>query len=168
MTSHQSKIDLKTAIESLVNVEGKTIGEVIDSAHSKGVCIIGDKLERYKTGKSYLYNRICELPYKEFQEAYDYREGISPFTTQHKTKGAEFDNVLVVLDNGGWNSYNFEKFFRGTASESVESRTRKIFYVCCTRAKENLAVFYHDPPPEVIAKAKEWFGEENVINLGVI
>ena len=44
------------------------------------------------------------------------------------------------------------------------SRTEKIFYVCCTRAKEQLAVFYHKPTTAVIDKAKEWFGKENIID----
>jgi DNA helicase-2/ATP-dependent DNA helicase PcrA len=46
-------------------------------------------------------------------------------------------------------------------------RTQKIFYVCCTRAKENLAVFYHNPNTQVVSKAREWFGEQNVINLEI-
>ncbi|TAK65944.1 MAG: hypothetical protein EPO24_02010, partial [Bacteroidetes bacterium] len=47
----------------------------------------------------------------------------------------------------------------------ILSRTQKIFYVCCTRTKENLVVFYHKPDPSIIAKAKEWFGEDNVISV---
>ena len=49
--------------------------------------------------------------------------------------------------------------------ESVRQRTEKIFYVCCTRAKENLAVFFHQPSANVIAKASEWFGAHNIVNL---
>lgn len=44
-------------------------------------------------------------------------------------------------------------------------RTQKIFYVCCTRAKEKLYVYYCEPSKDVIDKAKEWFGEENVKNI---
>ena len=57
------------------------------------------------------------------------------------------------------------KFFENSASESIFVRTSKIFYVCCTRTKENLAVFFHEPSTTVIAKAKELFGENNVVNL---
>jgi DNA helicase-2/ATP-dependent DNA helicase PcrA len=49
--------------------------------------------------------------------------------------------------------------------ESVVNRTRKILYVCCTRAKSNLALFYHSPSDAVVEKAKDWFGHENVKNL---
>ncbi len=104
-----------------------------------------------------------QIKFSEFQKLFEYLEGRTPFTTQHKTKGDEFDNVLVILDNGGWNNYNFEDLFLENGSESVLNRTKKLFYVCCTRAKENLAVFYHGPSEEVVEKAKEWFSEENVI-----
>ena len=109
-----------------------------------------------------------KVPYREVQELYKYLEGLTPFSTQHKTKGTEFDNILVILDNGNWNNYNFEKLFTAREEElsnSVVRRTFKIFYVCCTRAKENLAVFYHKPSKEVLSKAEEWFGIENMIGI---
>lgn len=165
ITTIESKKILKENIESLVNVGDKTIEEIITEANEKEICLIDDKLETFKEKKEYLYNRVKDLKFSEFQKLFEYLEGQTPFSTQHKTKGAEFDNVLVILDNGGWNNYNFEKMFLGTASPSVMDRTQKIFYVCCTRAKEKLAVFYHNPDAQVIEKAKEWFGEENVINI---
>ena len=165
ITSIESKKILKENIESLVNVGDKTIEEIITEANEKEICLIDDKLEIFKEKKEYLYNRVKGLKFSEFQKLFEYLEGQTPFSTQHKTKGAEFDNVLVILDNGGWNNYNFEKMFLGTASPSVMERTQKIFYVCCTRAKEKLAVFYHNPDTQVIEKAKEWFGEGNVINI---
>ncbi len=163
--SISAKRTLKNNIESLINVGNKTIEEVISDAHEKGICMIDDRLEDFKEKNEYLYNRGKEVQYSEFQKLYNYLEGKTPFSTQHKTKGTEFDNILVILDNGGWNKYNFEKMFLNTGTQSVLERTQKIFYVCCTRAKERLAVFYHDPSQEVIAKAKVWFGDENVISL---
>lgn len=159
------KQNLKSKIESLINVGDKTIEDIITEANRMGICKIDDHLQKFKAEKEYVYNRVKEVPFQEFQEVYDYLEEKTPFSTQHKTKGREYDNVLVILDNGGWNNYNFEKMFLNTASESVMERTQKIFYVCCTRAKENLAVFFHNPNQDVINKAKEWFGEGNVIEV---
>lgn len=157
---------LRDNIESLINVGNKTIEEVINDAHEMHICLIDEKLERFKLEKEYIYNRVKSIKYSEFQKLYEYLEGKTPFSTQHKTKGAEFNNVLVVLDNGGWNNYNFESVFVDNGkSETIKSRSLKIFYVCCTRAKENLAVFYHKPSANVIAKAQEWFGKDNVIRL---
>tara|TARA_R110001606_G_scaffold86598_4_gene196013 strand:+ start:3552 stop:5447 length:1896 start_codon:yes stop_codon:yes gene_type:complete len=161
----EDKRVLKASIESLINVEEKTIEEVINEANENGVCLIDDKLERFIIDKEYLFNRVKNVKYKEFQKLFIYLEGFTPFSTQHKTKGAEFDNVLVILDNGGWNNYNFKNLFLVTGSESVLERTQKLFYVCSTRSKEKLAIYFKSPSDAVIAKAKEWFGEGNIVNL---
>jgi DNA helicase-2/ATP-dependent DNA helicase PcrA len=165
IASIAAKRTLKNNIESLINVGNKSIEEVINDAQEKGICLVDDMLEDFKVKKEYLYNRVKDVQYSEFQKLYDYLEGKTPFSTQHKTKGTEFDNVLVILDNGGWNKYNFENMFLNTGTESVLERTQKIFYVCCTRAKENLAVFYHNPSSQVVVKATEWFGNDNVVTL---
>lgn len=158
----EDKRTLKQNIESLINVDDKTIEEVINDAHEKGICLIDEKVEKFREERKYVYNRVKNVKYSQFQKLYDYLEGKTPFSTQHKTKGTEFNNVLVILDNGKWNDYNFENLFIGNGTPSVLERTQKIFYVCCTRAKENLAVFYHNPIPNVINQAKAWFEEENV------
>ncbi len=165
VVSIAKKRELKENIESLINVGDKTIEDIITEANERGICIIDDKLLDFKEKKEYLYNRVKEVKFSEFQKLYQYLEGQTPFSTQHKTKGAEFDNVLVVLDNGGWNNYNFGNLFLETGSATVLDRTQKIFYVCCTRAKENLAVFFHSPDAQVVAKAKVWFGNDNVIAI---
>ncbi len=163
--SIEKKRELKNIIETLIDVKNETIEDVINIADEKGVCKIDDRLKKFQTEKNYIYNRVKNVEFKEFQKLYDYLEGYTPFSTQHKTKGTEFNNVLVVLDSANWNDYNFENLFLGNGKDSVLSRTQKIFYVCCTRTKENLAVYYNNPNEKVIAKAKEWFGEENVVDL---
>jgi len=173
VTDYRSKIKsiadkktLKSNIESLIEVGEKTIETVISEAHEKGICLIDERLELFQLKNEYLYGRVKTVKFSEFQKLYEYLEGKTPFSTQHKTKGAEFDNVLVILDNGNWSDYNFEYLFTDrTDKESVLNRTKKLFYVCCTRSKENLAVFFQSPKPEVIQQANIWFGKENVINL---
>lgn len=73
--------------------------------------------------------------------------------------------MLVVLDNGNWSKYNFNYLFEGSGTDTVRHRTQKLFYVCCTRAKDFLAVYFRDPSPATIAKAEAWFGSNNVIKL---
>ncbi len=177
------KIKLKTDIESLIKTGEKSIEQVIYEADECGICVIDDNLINFQREKTYIYNRVKSIPFSEFQYLYEYLEGKTPFSTQHKTKGAEYNNVLVILDNGKWNDYNFEYLLdennqyqllvdgRSKTKSKLESfpgileRTRKIFYVCCTRAKENLVVFYHQPTESIISQAKVWFGEENVIAI---
>lgn len=163
--SHEDKIKLKDRIQELINVGDKTVDEIIDKADEYGICMKDDRLSKFKVEKEYIYNRVKEVKFSEFQKLYNYLEGYTPFSTQHKTKGNEFDNVLVILDNGGWNNYNFKSLFEGGGSESVQERTKKLFYVCCTRVKENLAIFYCSPEIAIVRKAEEWFGENNVYQI---
>ncbi|WP_444897882.1 UvrD-helicase domain-containing protein [Microbulbifer sp. ANSA003] len=166
ITRVSDKIKLHESIEKLSEVDGKTIEEVIEIADKAGIVEIDDRLKNFISKKRYIYDQVVKLNFSEFQNLYAYLEGFTPFSTQHKTKGSEFPNVLVVLDNGGWNSYNFEYLFTERADKaSIVKRTRKLFYVCCTRAKRNLAVFFHQPSQAVVNQAIGWFGEENVINL---
>lgn len=85
----------------------------------------------------------------------------SPFSTQQGVKGAEFDRVLVVLDDdeGTHFQFSYEKYFglkepstrdKKTLEEGGETgieRTRRLFYVCCTRARQDLAVVLFVPDP---------------------
>ncbi|HLA57826.1 MAG TPA: UvrD-helicase domain-containing protein [Puia sp.] len=157
------KVKIRDIVEQLDNMSESTIEEVIDFAAQEGICRKDDKFEQFIIDNSYLFNRVKTIKYREFQNLYNYLEGYTPFSTQHKIKGDEFKNVLVILDNGRWSNFNFEYLFTGAGtSASVLNRTQKIFYVCCTRAKDNLVVFYNAPIPAVVSKAKEWFGESNV------
>jgi DNA helicase II / ATP-dependent DNA helicase PcrA len=84
----------------------------------------------------------------------EYIEKLSPFATQQGIKGAEFDKVLVVVDDqeGRSNAFSYGKYFGVTAlsptdqghinaeRDSVIGRTRRLFYVCCSRALSDLAV----------------------------
>jgi len=163
--SRVDKVKLRDEIISLSASEGKTIGEVIEQAHAKGLVRKDDRLNDFIKLRFYIYDQVCKLPFSEFQNLYRYVDGKTPFSTQHKTKGREFNNVLVVMDNGRWNNYNFEAFFLKDGKDTVIARTSKIVYVCCTRAKKNLAFFYPEPSNAVIEKAQQLFGERNVIDL---
>jgi DNA helicase-2/ATP-dependent DNA helicase PcrA len=165
ITSVADKKNLKESMDALIKVEDRSIGDVIGLANLLNLVVEDDKFERFKTSRNYVYQQVCQIPYQQFRKLYQYLEGYTPFSTQHKTKGAEYPNILVVLNNGQWNQYNFNYLFEGNGNENVRHRTEKIFYVCCTRAKENLAVFFHQPSANVIAKASEWLGADNIVNL---
>ncbi|MDF2833645.1 UvrD-helicase domain-containing protein [Chryseobacterium indoltheticum] len=155
---------IKDNIEDFLNNPDVTIGDTIEKANELGLVKKDDRLDQFIDKYEYIYNKVKEVSYQEFICLFNYLEGQTPFSTQHKTKGAEFENVLVVLDNGNWSNYNFDYLFTNRADKmEIVERTKKIFYVCCTRAKENLAVFYNDPSPQVLQTAKDWF--EEIIDL---
>ncbi|MCI5076861.1 UvrD-helicase domain-containing protein [Oricola sp.] len=83
-----------------------------------------------------------------------YIEKLSPFATQQGIKGAEFDKVIVVVDDqeGRTNTFSYGKYFGLTelsdtdranlaaGKDSVIDRTRRLFYVCCSRALSDLVI----------------------------
>jgi len=156
------KRHLKEIIVQLQGMSNKTIEEVIEFSHEKGISRKDDKLSVFIEKNKYIYDQVMQLEFQEFQNLFAYLEGYTPFSTQHKVKGTEFDNVLVILDNGNWNKYNFQYLFENNGTNSVRTRTQKLFYVCCTRSKENLVVYYHNPSQATVATAKNWFGSSNV------
>ena len=152
-------------INKLKETQKKKKKKMINLADQLEIVKKDDNFNLFIENNEYLYDRVKELPYSEFENLFNYIEGYTPFSTQHKVKGAEFDNVLVILDNGRWNQYNFENLFTLAGNENVLKRTQKIFYVCCTRAKEKLYVYYCQPSREVIIKAIEWFGKDNIVKI---
>ena len=93
----------------------------------------------------------------ESEELWGYRryiEKLSPFATQQGIKGAEFEKVLVIVDDqeGTLPGFSYGKYFGviplsdrdenniAEGKDSVVDRTRRLFYVCCSRALSDLAV----------------------------
>jgi DNA helicase-2/ATP-dependent DNA helicase PcrA len=166
ISSLKDKQILKDRIDELSKSKEITIGDVIDKADEYQIVVKDERLLDFIDQQEYAYKRVCNVKYTEFINVYNYLEGYTPFSTQHKTKGDEFDNVLVILDNGRWNNFNFDYLFTNrTDKATVLGRTQKIFYVCCTRAKEKLAVYFNSPSEQVLATARNWFGVDNIVNL---
>jgi len=153
------------SINKIRTMSNSNIGSVIDKADELGLYRKDDNLATFISKNKYVYDRVIKVKFSEFQNLYKYLEGRTPFSTQHKIKGAEFDNVLVVLDNGNWNSYNFNYLFEESGTDSVIERTKKLFYVCSTRSKKSLAVYYRNPSPKALATAIRWFGKDSVIPI---
>jgi DNA helicase-2/ATP-dependent DNA helicase PcrA len=93
-------------------------------------------------------------PAFQFRGYYKYLNDDSPFSTQQGIKGAEFERVLVVLDDdeGTHVQFSYDKYLgikqlsdrdeanRREGKETTIDRTRRLFYVCCTRAMKDLVV----------------------------
>lgn len=157
------KKSLREGIDKIAkSCDSMTISDVIDLADELQICIKDDKLETYIANNPYLWERIKDVSYQEAHNVYHYRMGNQPFSTQHKTKGLEYDNVLVILKSN-WSNYDFTSLFCDNGkSETVIERTKRLFYVCCTRAKENLVVYFPFASDCVVKGAKIMFGENNV------
>lgn len=160
------KKKLKESIETLVSMKEQTVEEVVNFADDKNIAKKDDNFSNFVKENTYIYDRVKRLPFEEIINLYNFEEDLTPYSTQHGIKGAEFDNVFVILDNGKWNQYNFKYLFEETSDkESIIERTKKMFYVCCSRTKNNLVVFYHKPSDIVLDMARHWFEKDNLIDV---
>lgn len=113
--------------------------------------------------------RLRAVPYAEISALRAYLDGHSPFETKHGVKGAEFDNVLVVIGRG-WNQYNFGEMLAlatgrviPAARQDFFERNRNLFYVACSRPKQRLALLFTQLlSPEAIGTLEQWFLRENM------
>ena len=78
----------------------------------------------------------------------------TPLSTQHGVKGEEYKDVLVVFDDieAAWSHYSFIKMLTpnssGEPTEGQYDRSRKLAYVCFSRAQENLRILLFTPNPK--------------------
>ena len=160
------KSKLKELMNFLMFEDRKTIEEVLDFSKKQGLIREDVDFDNYISAKGfYLWERIKKISFKEYRNSILYLKEFSPISTQHSIKGSEFDNVLVVLESN-WNKYDFKTLFgKGSKDENVKKRTRKLFYVCMTRAKKNLVIYMPTEDLEIINSAKDYFGEENVLSI---
>lgn len=117
-----------------------------------------------------LYNSLMAMPYSQIINFYKHTQNENVFSTKHGTKGEEYRNVLVVIDDTNWKQkYNFEHYFDHSEElpDRIE-RTKNLFYVSCSRAKENLVVLalskMERPAMNIITN---WFGEDNTFEIKI-
>ena len=107
--------------------------------------VMDDAAKEREQQDAALYAALFGLPYQQVAAFARFFMTSTPFSTKHGVKGDEFDTVLVVLDDAGaaWNFYSFDKYLSGadeTANPGRAKRSRNVFYVCCSRARQRLAV----------------------------
>lgn len=110
------------------------------------------------------YIALMKIEYKQFQNLYYTVKKTSPFSTDHGTKGAEFDNVICFVDDNDWKtSYNFSNYFDATDAGTPRfDKTKNMLYVICSRAKYNLVlVFLSKLSDNAQKKVELLFGENN-------
>ena len=128
--------------------------------------------------------KFLECPAQQLTAYGRYVSDGSPFATQHGVKGAQFDRVLVVMDEeeNDYRLYDYEKVL-GDAQATVAdraafangedntwSRTLRLLYVCCTRAKRGLALVFFVANPVATAAhivASGIFPEGSVVTQDV-
>ena len=99
-----------------------------------------NKMERKIKKEGYLESLFSkELKFKEIIKFLRFLNGEEEYLTMHMTKGAGIENILVILEEYYWRKYSFANLFldKPEANDTF-ARTKKLFYVACSRAKRNL------------------------------
>lgn len=174
--------------ELLALRETGTVGEVIDHLRKTGRPRLPEALERKETDLLELLGdaeaekpswatrleNLRPIPYSQVIALANFINGHTPFSTKHGVKGAEFENVLVVVGRG-WSQYNFaqmlEWFGAGTPADKVEAfeRSRNLFYVVCSRPMKRLMLlFTQELSDGALTTLQAWFGPDAVEELPVL
>lgn len=166
ITSSADKINLSKIMEEISDND-ITIGKVIKLAERTGLISKDDLFTNFIENKGYyLWLRLEKLPFQEYVNSIAYLREYVSVITQHKVKGSEYENVLVLLDNGRWNQYNFNSIFgKGSSNEKVQNRTKKLFYVTITRAMKNLIVYMPCNDQQILEKAKDYFEQSDIVDV---
>lgn len=180
---HDDKLAWNTSMNALIALRANgSVGDVIDfiaaQPHMRlpeSVKAREDKLAEVGVepvdGEPRTVTQLRKLravPYVEVMALDRFIDGHTPFATKHGVKGAEFENVLVVIGRG-WNKYNFvqmlEWFDNGPPADKGEffESNRNLLYVACSRPKVRLALLFTQLVSEAaLTKLNSVFGQENV------
>lgn len=166
ITSSKDKISLSNVMTE-ISADDITIGRVIELAEECELISKDDLFTNFiKNRGHYLWSRLKIMPFQEYVNSIDYLREYVSVITQHKVKGSEYENVLVLLDNGKWNQYNFDTLFgKGSSNENVQNRTKRLFYVAITRVMKNLIVYMPSNDRQIIEKAKDYFEESDIVDV---
>lgn len=129
------------------------------------------------------WRKALEAPFGEIEKYDSYVRGASAFDTHQGVKGLEFPRVMVILSDEEARGFMFsyDKLFgvrdRSTTDirneadgkETAHERTRRLFYVTCSRAKDSLAIVYYTGDPDhalTSVTAQGWFMREEIEVFG--
>ncbi|SDR74741.1 DNA helicase-2 / ATP-dependent DNA helicase PcrA [Polaribacter sp. KT25b] len=185
LTNHSDKKEIESKLKELITLRKTgTVQDVFDFCQENKLSLPSRKLQKFieklnidittitdedekkrATKNKVFYDSFMLINYNEIICAFKHIQEQTSYSTKHGTKGEEYRNVLVVIDDTSWIAkYNFEKFFNDTDDkEDRKLRTKNLFYVSCSRAKENLVVLaLSQMGDSAMNKITEWFGVENI------
>ena len=130
--------------------------QLLNSELSRG----GTIKEENRTDK---INQAINLSLADYIKWYDFVNDSSSelvkFHTYHSTKGLEYKNVVIIMENSfSRNPEYFPEFFKSPGSTEFQER-RNLLYVACSRAVCNMKILYLDSIVSFKDDIKPFFGE---------
>ncbi len=126
------------------------------------------------------WNKALSAPFSQLQSYVEYISDRSTFGTHQGIKGLQFPRVMVILDDNEARGFMFsyDKLFGAKAPSSTDTknaedgketsinRTRRLFYVTCSRTQSSLAVVVYTKEKDKIRdhlRELLWFEDDEII-----
>lgn len=159
--------------ESLSPIAKRTIDDIqiISKTEAQALKEKDDEIEGW--------DKALQSSFSEVELYYKYINDEAGFGTHQGVKGLEFDRVMVVLDDEDSRGFMFsyDKLFgvKGESERDIKNksegketgvdRTRRLFYVTCSRAQKSLAVVAYTSDTNLLKKnvlKSKWFLENEI------
>ncbi len=128
------------------------------------------------------WDKALSVPFSQLESYVQYISDKSQFGTHQGIKGLQFPRVMVVLDDNEARGFMFsyDKLFGAKAPTSTDKkneeegketsidRTRRLFYVTCSRAQSSLAVVVYTKEKNKIIdhlQNLKWFDDSEIIEI---
>ena len=128
------------------------------------------------------WRKALSVPFSQLQAYVKYISDRSPFGTHQGIKGLQFPRVMVILDDNEARGFMFsyEKLLGAKALTNTDEknllegkdtsvdRTRRLFYVTCSRAQRSLAVIVYTKEADKVASHMSrvgWFEDQEVVRM---
>ena len=128
------------------------------------------------------WDTALQCKFSQFEEYVRYISDESRFGTHQGIKGLQFPRVMVILDDDEARGFMFsyDKLFGAVeptatdlknleeGKETSIDRTRRLFYVSCSRAEESLAIVAYTQEPQKVndyVLEQGWFDKDEIIQI---
>lgn len=177
------------SFSSSLDIHQNSIKEILVSLKHNELLDIPDKILEcinYSNAEQGLpesllaWSSAIKAPYQQLTNYIRYIGEELGFSTHQSVKGLEYPRILAILndsESGGF-LFKYEKMLEVTPlsdtdkrnieqnKESVLDRTRRLFYVICSRAQESLAIVVYSENPQAVKDyvvSENWFTEQEVV-----
>ena len=177
---------LRDVLRFVADAQLFTIPDVLapfTGADEEGDGVVGE----VDDGKEYVdiksetgaWRLALDAPFDQIDKYDRYVRGVSQFDTHQGVKGLEFPRVMVIISDEEARGFlfNYDKLFgakeksrtdlenEAAGKETTIDRTRRLFYVTCSRAEQSLAVVYYAADPAASHEAmirQGWFEPDEI------
>ena len=108
-------------------------------------------------------NLVAYMKWHKFVS--DTSDELTKFHTYHSTKGLEYKNIIIIMENSfSKKPRYFPEFFEAPNNVEYQER-RNLLYVACSRAVSHLRILYLDPIDSFREDISSFFGKAQAFSI---